>query len=107
MSGLCSSCPPPRPALYRDAQGRTVLLRGVNLSVPPPAFSSVQLLRLFLANDALHRISQGKQPPNQPSHDASWHLDKPSNPDTATEISFVGAPFPLDEAQVHIARLKA
>jgi hypothetical protein len=57
--------------------GRTILLRGVNLS------------------------GNVKQPfiPYQPSHEAKNFYQ-------ATNISFVGRPFPLEEADVHFKRLR-
>ncbi|CDZ97301.1 Glycoside hydrolase, superfamily [Phaffia rhodozyma] len=64
-----------------DEYDRTVVLRGVNLCA--------------------------KNPLGHPSHDSSYHLGLPSSPDTAGQISFVGSPFKLEDAEVHIARLTA
>ncbi|KAG0044627.1 hypothetical protein BGZ83_010153 [Gryganskiella cystojenkinii] len=62
---------------FRDHTGRTVTLRGVNLS------------------------GASKTPIGCPSHQAEGFLDT-----DGTEISFVGRPFPLEEADEHLARLK-
>ncbi|KAG0369919.1 glycoside hydrolase superfamily [Gamsiella multidivaricata] len=62
---------------FKDHSGRTVTLRGVNLS------------------------GASKTPVNCPSHQAEGFLDN-----DGTEVSFIGRPFPLEDADEHLARLK-
>ncbi|KAF9940937.1 hypothetical protein BGZ75_005248 [Mortierella antarctica] len=62
---------------FKDNTGRTVTLRGVNLS------------------------GASKLPVGCPSHQAEGFLDS-----DGTQVSFVGRPFPLEDADEHLARLK-
>jgi hypothetical protein len=62
---------------FKDHTGRTVTLRGVNLS------------------------GSSKMPVGYPSHQAEGFLDT-----DGTEVSFIGRPFPLEEADEHLGRLK-
>ncbi|KAG0344567.1 hypothetical protein BG004_004358 [Podila humilis] len=62
---------------FKDSTGRTVTLRGVNLS------------------------GASKMPVGCPSHQLEGFLDS-----DGTEITFVGRPFPLEDADEHLARLK-
>ncbi|KAH6615583.1 glycoside hydrolase family 5 protein [Chaetomium sp. MPI-SDFR-AT-0129] len=62
---------------FRDGHGRQVILRGINVA------------------------GEAKYPsqPNQPSHVAGDFFD-------GDNVSFVGRPFPKDDAQLHFSRLK-
>ncbi|KAF9927350.1 hypothetical protein FBU30_003307 [Linnemannia zychae] len=62
---------------FKDHTGRTVTLRGVNLS------------------------GASKMPVGVPSHQREGFLDA-----DGTEVSFIGRPFPLEEADEHLCRLK-
>ena len=62
---------------FKDRTGRIVTMRGVNLS------------------------GASKMPVGCPSHQAEGFLDK-----DGTEVSFVGRPFALEDADEHLARLK-
>jgi hypothetical protein len=62
---------------FRDTNGRQVILRGINVA------------------------GEAKYPskPNQPSHVADNFFD-------GDKVSFVGRPFPKDDAHLHFSRLK-
>ena len=69
---------------FRDQHGRRLLLRGINLS------ASTKL-------------------PCRPVNQRETHLQDSSfcNSDVCKDVSFVGRPFPLDEADIHLGRLRA